>query len=752
MNLSIQARVSLALLGGVALVALLILAIFSINLDSLSEQSGKRFEEVSMQRKKAELEDLDSVAYGTAQMFYDESRDVEKLKKLKYEELKKVLDAVYSQAEAYYAANKDSMPKKELEEAIKYMVRIARFDGDNYIWINDMTPTMVMHPVKPELEGKDMSAFKDPKGVYLFREMVDVCKANGSGMVGYDWTKPGETEPKPKISYVRLMPELGWILGTGAWLEDIEAGMKQAALEQIGKMRLKDGGYFWVHDESGKMIMHPISQKLVGTDMSGTKDARGAAFIAQMNEVCREKGEGFVTYWWPKPGKEGDFPKLSYVRLFKPWGWIIGIGAYVDDIEASVEREHEIFTRSVRATMLKAGGLSALVAALLCWLVILVIRRDVIRPLGKLAVFSSKVADGDLDAGVEGRFIGELGELKKSLERMVGAIREDLELVRAKSQESDANAARAESTLVRVQEHVASLNTLLETVNSVVHKARDVSERMNVTSDALVERFAEVGRGASLQKENIGEVMRSMGEMKNVALAMATDAAQAAESADEARNKAAEGASIVGMAVSAIEKVRDVMELLTGSMASLGRQAEAIGLVMDVINDIADQTNLLALNAAIEAARAGEAGRGFAVVADEVRKLAEKTMGATRDVGENIRAIQDSARENMGNMEQAAKAVTEATEKAELSGSTLTAIVGLSSDNAGQVRGIASAAGDQSAAADAMSSLIESVEEVATRTVSDMEDSNDAARELTGLAAEVHSVINELRKRNARMS
>ena len=151
---------------------------------------------------------------------------------------------------------------------------------------------------------------------------------------------------------------------------------------------------------------------------------------------------------------------------------------------------------------------------------------------------------------------------------------------------------------------------------------------------------------------------------------------------------------------------------------------------MNVINDIADQTNLLALNAAIEAARAGDAGRGFAVVADEVRKLAEKTMGATKEVGENIRAIQDSSRKNIGSMEKAAQAVGEATSHSTESAQALEEIVGISKANAQQVQGIAGAAEEQSGVSEKISSAIEEVNRVASETAEGMSQSVAAIGEL----------------------
>ncbi len=138
------------------------------------------------------------MAYTTVKRFHDESRNVEKLKQRKHDELKKVLDAVYTQALHFYEKNKDSMERAELELAIADMVAGARYDGSNYIWINDMTPVMIMHPTSPALNGKDLTGFKDPAGTFLFNEMVAVCKQDGEGVVSYQWAKPGEDTPKPQ--------------------------------------------------------------------------------------------------------------------------------------------------------------------------------------------------------------------------------------------------------------------------------------------------------------------------------------------------------------------------------------------------------------------------------------------------------------------------------------------------------------------------------------------------------------------------
>ncbi len=195
-----------------------------------------------------------------------------------------------------------------------------------------------------------------------------------------------------------------------------------------------------------------------------------------------------------------------------------------------------------------------------------------------------------------------------------------------------------------------------------------------------------------------------------------------------------------------ISQVQQQSMDLKRDMEDLGRQAEAIGQIMNVISDIADQTNLLALNAAIEAARAGDAGRGFAVVADEVRKLAEKTMQATSEVGSAIRGIQQGAQKNMDNVDRSVRAIEETTRLAQESGASLKEIVGLVDSATDQVRGIATASEQQSAASEEINRAVEQVSTISAETAQAMREAAKAVSELSNQAQVLRRLVEELKQ------
>ena len=279
----------------------------------------------------------------------------------------------------------------------------------------------------------------------------------------------------------------------------------------------------------------------------------------------------------------------------------------------------------------------------------------------------------------------------------------------------------------------------------VAREASEISDRVAAASEELSAQVEQVSRGAEMQRSRVESTASAMTEMNATVLEVARSAGQASEQSEGTRTKAQGGAELVNKVVRSINTVNGVATTLQGNMQELGKQAESIGGVMNVISDIADQTNLLALNAAIEAARAGEAGRGFAVVADEVRKLAEKTMTATQEVGASITAIQQSARTNISEVGMAVTNIAEATGLANSSGEALKEIVNLASANSSVVASIATAAEQQSATSEEINRAIDEINRIVAETTDGMVQSSAAVQDLSRMAQELRRVMDGLK-------
>ena len=761
-------KVTAVVVLALALQGAAILGYFSWSVFRFAEDRGERFREDTMASEKERLLNLTQLAVTVVDSYYRRSQDMEGLKREKMRELKKVVDAVVSQAQAAIKTH----GRGEAEEIIKRQAATVRFDDGNYVWINDMAPNMVMHPIRPDLNGQDLSQNKDPKGKALFVEMVEaVKKGNGEGMVDYWWAKPGEKEPKLKISYVRLLPELGWVFGSGAWIEDITADMQRQALAQVARMRLPDGNYFWINDTTlpaPRMIMHPTVPALDGTLLgdakyecatvaqAGTKgpitDLGGKKnLFAAMVEVVKQAGDGYVTYLWPKPKPGGGatderYPKLSYVKLFEPWGWVVGMGAYVDNIDASAAAQKAEMRGTVTGMVGRSLGFGLFFVALFGVFSAVLLRRNIGRPLGDLVRYFNIVAKGDLEARMDKAFSGEMGILQRHMQDMVGSlkdkVRESNELAQKSREETEkAQVATCQADEARAEAEQAKRQGMLEAAASV----ESAVDGLSSVSESLSGQVREVAHASESQRQRTEETATAMEQMNSTVMEVARNAELAAGAAEETRRTAAEGAEIVRRSVGAMNRVHELADGLKTDMETLAGQAEAIGRIVNVINDIADQTNLLALNAAIEAARAGDAGRGFAVVADEVRKLAEKTMTATKEVSDAVQSIQAGAERNRQGVDQAAEAVQQATELVNSSGDSLARIVTRVQEAADQVRSIATASEEQSAASEEITRSVEDVNRLTAETAQGMAEASRSIEDLVRLAAELKALVDHLR-------
>ncbi|MDP2848458.1 MAG: methyl-accepting chemotaxis protein [Humidesulfovibrio sp.] len=300
--------------------------------------------------------------------------------------------------------------------------------------------------------------------------------------------------------------------------------------------------------------------------------------------------------------------------------------------------------------------------------------------------------------------------------------------------------------LTELREQESRVMAQNQVVTEAAKRAEDVMRSLLDCSKRLAGQIAQAEDGAAQQRDRAGATTQAMGDMSESIRGAAESAERATKGAEGAGGKAREGAEVVRQVVASVDEVRTQSMALKENMGTLGQQAEAIGQIMSVIRDIADQTNLLALNAAIEAARAGEAGRGFAVVADEVRKLAEKTMIATKEVGDAIGNIQQGTRTNVAQVELSAKAIERTNELAGRSGEALQEIVGMVNDTTLRVRGITTAVEMQAEASAQVDSAVAEINDIALSTSAGMDEAARDVEELGRLADQLREVIEGMAK------
>ncbi len=466
---------------------------------------------------------------------------------------------------------------------------------------------------------------------------------------------------------------------------------QKSAIAAMRHVRYGNGESFFITDTQQVYKLSPNKPEFEGQNKSTLQDKNGKFLLQDLTRAAQQGG-GYVDYYFSKLGSAEALPKISYAALIPEWNWVIGTGVYIDDIDA--EMKSRLIWGMVELAIL------AILVSLLAWL----ITASILRQLG--------------------------GEPSEGIKLMQQLAQGDLQL---KMQQAPAGSM------------FASLAEMAASLRKVMLDVKNDADVLNQQATQIAQSSQSIALAANQQTDATSAMAAAMEEL-TVSISHISDSSSLTEQASrQATALSRDGVEQVAMATTTMEHIAASVTQASGQIRALDTQAREISGIAAVIKDIAGQTNLLALNAAIEAARAGEQGRGFAVVADEVRKLAERTASATVHIETMLNAIQGETVNVVAVMDEAIPQVVRGVALAQQVKQSLSQIQEGAEATLTHLHEVASATREQSLASNSIAMRVEDISQMVEKTSSAIAQTAQNASQVEQVAIQLNRVVGQFK-------
>ncbi|RLA79645.1 MAG: hypothetical protein DRG78_12555, partial [Epsilonproteobacteria bacterium] len=752
-NISIRVKIISMIGVAILLSSVLIILSTTYTINKISKANIEKFKKDAYIKTKNDLTKISSMALATVDSYYSRSAE-DKIKT----EVKAYIDEqsnyLFTILQGQYDYHKDKMSRKDLIKLLKNTIKSTRYGTSGYFWINDFDYKMVMHPIKEKLTGK---VFINTPKVPFVQLGVDELKNSGldTGYIQYSFYSPSAKKYMHKASVVKVFKPFNWIIGTGAYIDNVTEKMQKEAMRAIKKLRYGKNGYFWINDMNNKMLMHPIKPEFDGKTFVNTPKVPFVELGVNQLKKSRKNAD-FIQYSFLTPSTGQYSHKLSIVSQFKHWGWVIGTGSYTNYIDDKIVHMEKIAQMKVRDEIKDIALISFLIFIIITIASLYISNLIINKPienvqnglidffkyinhetkditlledssgdeLGSMAkVINENIIKTKNAITNDHIFIQEAMDLAKKLEsgefnQLLTTTPSSSELKKLKTilnnitENFDVSFTKISDALHEVSQgnfnaslnlidegeykHVNntfvdltySLNSILEGLNSSIANVHNgdfndkldsskyngsfiemsdgVNNVMDTFSKALndisqvMEQLSSGDLTAKITTNYKGDYLKLKEAINNTTSKLEatiqdvdTTAHFIADGLDEVNSTSSTISSSASIQAKSLEETSNAVKIIATNISNSATDAKetsdmanavytmakdanvAVDKTLDVvkdvsaktalIEDIAYQTNLLALNAAIEAARAGEHGKGFAVVAVEVRKLAKRS-------------------------------------------------------------------------------------------------------------------------------